>query len=211
MTEATRDLQRLTDLAASLRPRFTPEKPLPRLLFLTDPERTPDPEAVAGALPSGSGIIYRAFGAPDARSRARALRTIADERGLVLLIGADGDLARDCGADGVHLPERAVREATALRTRHPGWILTAAAHSLDAARAAAEAGCDAALVSTVFASRSPSSGAPMGAQAFAALARAAPLPVYALGGVNIRTAPGLVGSGAQGFAMVQGLTGAVRT
>lgn len=210
MTEATRDLQRLTDLAASLRPRFTPEKPLPRLLFLTDPDRTPDPEAIARGLPSGSGVIHRAFGAPDARSRARALRTIADERGLLLLIGADKDLAEDCGADGVHLPERAIQDARALRKRHPGWIITAAAHSLGSARTAAEAGCDAALVSTVFASRSASSGAPMGAEAFAALVGSAPLPVYALGGVNARTASDLVSSGAQGFAMVEGLTDAVR-
>lgn len=199
------------DLAGSLRPRFTPQKPLPRLLFVTDPHRAPDPEAVAARLPAGGGVIYRAFGAPDALSRARALKSIATERGLILLIGADAALADACRADGVHLPENLAGEAVVLRALHPDWVLTAAAHSLAATRLAAEAGCDAALVSTVFASNSPSAGTPMGVQAFTDLVRAAPLPVYALGGVTPRTAPDLVGSGALGFAMVEGLVESVRT
>ncbi|MBI5941562.1 MAG: thiamine phosphate synthase [Caulobacterales bacterium] len=207
----TRLLQQLQDLAASLRPRFTPEKPLPRLLFVTDPRRTPDPESIAAALPAGSGVIYRAFGADDALARARRLKAIAVERGLILLIGADAALAAACAAHGVHLPEARIDQAPALRGAHPDWILTAAAHSLTAAEEAAGASCDAALVSTVFASDSPSAGAPMRAAAFAALVQAAPLPVYALGGVTIRTAPDLSGSGAQGFAMVEGMVEAVRT
>lgn len=212
MSEATRDLQRLADLAASLRPRFTPEKALPRLLFVTDPIRTPDPEAVAETLPAGSGVIYRAFGAADAARRAGRLREIAAARGLMLLIGADAALAEACSADGVHLPQRAVGEAGALRAAHPGWTITTAAHSLEAAHAAFQAGCDAVLASTVFASNSASASEPMGVEGFTAFVAAAPLPVYALGGVNARTAPELVSSGAAGFAMVEGLAeAAVRT
>jgi thiamine-phosphate pyrophosphorylase len=66
--------------------------------------------------------------------------------------------------------------------------VTTAAHSLRAARRARAAGADAAVVSAVFPSRSPSAGAPMGPLRLAALARAAGLPVYALGGVNEATA-----------------------
>lgn len=205
MVEATDDLRRLADLAGSLRPRFTPEKPLPRLIFVTDPARTPDPEVVAGRLPAGSGVIYRAFGAADAVERGLSLKRVAVDRGLVLLVGADAALAEACAADGLHLPERAIPEAADVRAAHPDWILTAAAHALEATRRAFATGCDAVLVSTVFASASPSASQPMGAEAFAALVAAAPLPVYALGGVTIQTAPGLVGSGAQGFAMVEGL------
>ena len=199
------DLQRLADLAASLRPRFTPEKPLPRLLFVTDPSRTPDPEAVAARLPAGTGVIYRAFGAPDALDRARHLRTVATARGLLLLIGADADLAAQAQADGVHLPERTLDDARGLRSAHPGWTITGAAHGLEAAQRAFQAGCDAVLASTVFPSRSASAGEPMGAAGFTAFVEAAPLPVYALGGVNVKTAPELIGSGAAGFAMVEGL------
>lgn len=210
MTATGDDLQRLASLAASLRPRFAGEKPLPRLLFVTDPIRTPHPETIAARLPAGAGVIYRAFGAVDAPARGAVLKAIAVERGLVLLIGADIALADACGADGVHLPERMTAEAAHLRTQRPDWILTAAAHSLAAAVAAHQAGCDAVLVSTVFASSSASAAPPMGAERFAAFVAAAPLPVYALGGVNAETASQLSGSGAQGFAMIEGLTG-VRT
>ncbi|ATQ40976.1 thiamine phosphate synthase [Caulobacter mirabilis] len=203
MSEATDDLQRLADLAASLRPRVAPRKPLPRLLFVTDPDRTPDPAAVAERLPAGWGVIYRAFGRLDAVEVGLRLRRTTRARGLPLLVGADADLARACEADGLHLPERLIGEAAG----HPGWIVTAAAHSTEAVARAADAGCDAVLVSPVFPSRSPSAASPMGAEAFAALVAASPLPVYALGGVNTKTAPELVGSGAAGFAMVE----AVRT
>ncbi len=203
MSEATDDLQRLADLAASLRPRVAPRKPLPRLLFVTDPDRTPDPGAVVERLPEGWGVIYRAFGRVDAVEIGLRLRKITRTRGLPLLVGADADLARACEADGLHLPERLIGEARG----DPGWIVTAAAHSADAVARAAEAGCDAALVSPVFPSRSPSAADPLGVKAFTALVAASALPVYALGGVNTKTAPELVGSGAAGFAMVE----AVRT
>lgn len=199
------------DAAASLRPRFTGGKPLPRLFFVTDPVRTPDPAAIARRLPGGCGVIYRAFGAADALTTARILRTLATERGLVLLIGADAGLAEACGADGLHLPERGLTEAADLKRRHPSWILTGAAHSPEAVQAAARAGCDAVLASAVFPSRSLSAAPAMGLAAFKTLVQAAALPVYALGGVNARTAPELSGSGAQGFAMVEGLVDAVRT
>lgn len=205
MSEATDDLQRLADLAASLRPRFASAKPLPRLIFVTDPARTPDPAAVAMRLPAGSGVIYRAFGAANALDQARGLAAIARARGLLLLIGADADLAEAVDAAGVHLPERDLGRADGLKAAHPDWIVTGAAHSLEAARLAAAFGCDSVLASTVFASASPSAGPPMGAAAFAAFVAAAPLPVYALGGVNVKTAPELVNSDAAGFAMVEGL------
>jgi thiamine-phosphate pyrophosphorylase len=211
MTAANDDLQTLMGVAASLRPRFGDEKPLPRLLFVTDPARTPDPAAIVRGLPAGCGVIYRAFGASDALETARTLSTLASERGLTLLIGADSGLAEACGAQGVHLPERALDKARDLKSRHPDWIVTAAAHSLEAARRAATAGCDAALVSAVFPSASPSAAAAMGADAFLDLVKTAPLPVYALGGVTARTASRLSGCGAQGLAMVEGLAGGVRT
>ncbi|MCE3290560.1 MAG: thiamine monophosphate synthase, partial [Caulobacter sp.] len=80
----------------------------------------------------------------------------------------------------------------------PGWILTAAAHSLAAVEAAATA--DALLISPVFPSNSPSAVAPLGLAAFSALVAASTAPVYALGGVAAQTAPLLGDSGAAGLA-----------
>lgn len=156
-------------------------------------------------LPAGSAVIYRAFGAKDAEARGRALRRLAKTRGLVFLVGADAGLAQRLGADGVHLPERLMRLAPRLRQAHPNWLITTAAHGPRAIAAAARLKLDAALVSTVFASESPSAGKPLGPLRFAALARQARLPVIALGGIDVATAGRLANSGASGLAAIGGL------
>ncbi|MDB5497209.1 MAG: thiE [Phenylobacterium sp.] len=175
---------------------------LPPLLFFTDPARTPDPEAIARRLPPGTAVVFRAFGAADAEARGARLLAIARERRLSLLIGADADLAARLGADGVHLPERSAHRARRLKAAHPGWIVTAAAHSPMAARRALAAGADAVVVSAVFPSRSASAGAPIGPVRLAMLARQVRGPVYALGGVDNKTARRLKDAGLVGLAAV---------
>ncbi|MFN3521415.1 MAG: thiamine phosphate synthase [Phenylobacterium sp.] len=174
-------------------------------MFFTDPARTPDPEAVAARLPRGAAVVYRAFGAPDALARARRLRAICKARGLVLLIGADEGLAQGARADGVHLPQRLAARAGRIKRAHPSWIVTAAAHGEAAARRAARAGADAAVVSPVFPSRSPSAGRPLGVMRLSLIARRAGVPVYALGGVSNENARRLVDAGVAGLAAVEGL------
>lgn len=194
--------------AALLKPAAAARKGLPPLLFFTDPVRTPDPAAIALTLPAGSAVVFRAFGAPDAEAQALKLLAIARQRRLRLLIGADWRVARRVGAHGVHLPERLAHRARALKTARPGWTVTAAAHSLRAARAALAGGADAAVVSAAFASNSPSAGPPLGPVRLARLAREAGGPVYALGGINNETARRLNDAGLVGLAAVEGLAGA---
>ena len=175
---------------------------MPPLILVTDPDRTPDPAALAERLPRGSGVIFRGFGRKGAGKMAQRLAAIARRRGLVLLIGADA--LRVKGA-GVHLPERLAHRAGAIKRARPGALVTAAAHSLSGLIRARRGGADAALLSVVFDSGSPSAGRPIGPVRFAALVRRAGLPVYALGGVRTKNAPRLKGSGAAGLAMVEGL------
>jgi thiamine-phosphate pyrophosphorylase len=176
----------------------------PSLYLVTDPERDADPARVMRRLPRGAAVIFRAFGQPAALRQATGLRALARSRGLVFLVGADERLAARLGADGVHLPERLMRLGPALRHRHPRWLVTTAAHGARALARAANLGLDAALLSVVFPSQSPSAGRAMGLLRFAAHARAARLPVIALGGVDARTARRLVGSRAHGLAAVGG-------
>ena len=177
-------------------------KALPSLLFFTDPQRTPDPEAIARRLPRGAAIVYRSFGAADAPERGARLAAIARERGLKLLIGADEALAQRLAAAGVHLPERLAHRARRLKTMHPGWTVTAAAHSASAARRALAAGADAVVVSAIFPSRSASAGPPMGPIRLAILVRRAKGLVYALGGVTHEKARLLKDTGLVGLAAV---------
>ena len=207
MNSLGRDLERLLRTARTLSRGALLGKGLPPLILVTDPDRTPDPVALAERLPCGCGVIFRGFGRKGAGKTARRLGQVARERRLVLLIGADSVRVRGAG---VHLPERLAHRAGAIKRARPGLVVTVAAHSLPALIRARRAGADAALLSAVFKSRSPSAGRPLGPIRFAALARQAGLPVYALGGIKTKNAPRLMGSGAVGLAMVEGLAKALR-
>lgn len=154
-------------------------------------------------LPRGSAVVYRAFGAANAEAEAAALLRLARQRGLKLLVGADAALAAAIGADGVHLPERLAADAR--RLRRSGWIITAAAHSPAAARRALAAGADAAVVSAVFPSSSPTAGRPIGPLRLALIARQTGGRVYGLGGINNKTARRLLPAGLVGLAAVEAL------
>jgi len=176
---------------------------LPPILALTDSNRTPDPCELAECLPEGFGLVYRHFGAENRETMAHALAQIARQRGLILLIGNDPDLARTVGAAGVHWPEANIADARKWRSSFQ--LMTSATHSPRAILNASKAGIDACLVSTVFASNSPSAAPPMGELKFRQISETAPLPVYALGGVN----PDNMGKVAKyaGIAAIEGLSG----
>lgn len=172
---------------------------LPPLLLFTDPDRVPRPWAIASRLPPGAGLVYRAFGAPDAFEMAGRLRAITRERGVVLLIGRDADLADRVDADGIHLPERCLSAAYALSGRRPDWLLTGAVHSATAASEARD--LDATVLSPIFPAGGPSALRPaLGQDALVEACQRSPTAVFALGGVDADKAEALIDSGACGIA-----------
>ncbi len=194
------------DAAKVSRARGPAGSDLPPLLFFIDPERTPRPWETAARLPKGCGVVFRHFGRADALETAHRLRDATLERGGRLLIGLDAALAEAVGADGVHLPERALDQAERLIAARPDWIITGAAHS----RAVLETpGLDACIVSPVFPAGGTSADRPaLGLQTFGDWVATAPCPIYALGGIDSSNAQGLIGSGACGIAGVSAIRSA---
>lgn len=179
---------------------------LPPLLFFTDPDRTPRPWETAARLPAGSGVVFRHFGRADALETAHRLREVTLDRGVRLLIGLDADLAEAVGADGVHLPERALGQAEALAVARPDWIITGAAHTRPVLETP---GLDAFVVSPVFPAGGASAERPaLGLKTLSEWVGAAPCPVYALGGIDGANAQGLIGTGACGIAGVSAIQAA---
>ena len=176
------------------------------LIAMTDPKRTPDPAGLAKSLPEGSCLIYRHFGLPDHEEMAKHLRLVTLQRGQQLLIGNDPELAVQSGADGVHFRRDTAAEQTALwRRRCPDWIISKAGPKPFRKNADGLKPLDGLIVSSVFPSESPSAGTPIGIEEFRNICSALPVPVIALGGVNTRTAPELIGTGAAGLAAIGGL------
>ncbi len=165
---------------------------LPRLLFFTDPDRTPRPWETAARLPAGSAVVYRAFGAAEAVETGDRLREATAAAGVRLLIGLDAELAETVRADGLHLPEHATHRAPDIRARRPDWLLTAAWHG---GGRPAFTGLDALVLSPVFPAGGGSASKPsLGVEGFSALAADAGLPVYALGGIDATNAGRIVGA-----------------
>lgn len=127
---------------------------------------------------------------------ARRLAAIARLRGLKLLIAADPELAARVGADGVHWPEARAPEARG------GGLVTMSAHDPSAIARAEALGVDACVLSPVFPTRSASAHKALGLFHASQLARAARVPVIALGGINAETARTLSGRGFAGCAAV---------
>ena len=123
---------------------------LPPVILMTDETRLRDPAAAARSLPEGSAIILRHTGEKARAALAAALKPIALERGLLLLIAGDAALAARIGAAGLHLPETRAREARHWRALRPSWLITVAAHSERALLVAAGSGADAALLAPHF-------------------------------------------------------------
>jgi thiamine-phosphate pyrophosphorylase len=178
---------------------------LPPLVLMTDDERLLDPLGAARALPHGSMVIVRARQATHRAKLAMALRPIARARRLSLLIANDAKLADRIGAAGVHFAEGAARKALDWRIRRPNWLITASAHSLRACGNAARAGADAVFLSPVFATSSHPGRVALGVSRARNIARKAPLPVYALGGMDWRLAARLTGSHFAGVAAIGAL------
>lgn len=190
--------------AASVSPQ---PRPLPPLLFFTDPERTPHPWETVERLPAGSAVVFRAFSAPDAIETGQRLRASCLSAGVQLLVGRDDTLAAAIGAHGIHLPERDLERATALRLRHPDWLITGAVHSATSWAMALD--LDAAVVSPVFpAGGKSATKTALGIENFNALTQSAPCPVYALGGINAGNADSLLQTRACGLAGVEAIQSA---
>jgi len=163
---------------------------------MTDADRAPQPELIARALPRGAAIIIRDYDAHRREAFLRRLVSIARPRGVLVLVGADFELAHKVGADGVHLP------GWAKISGRPDIIVSCACHNAGDLQRAGEMGADVAVLSPVFPTGSHPGAQTLGAAQFRALAAQATLPVIALGGVDEHTARLLAGQNVAGLAAI---------
>lgn len=178
---------------------------LPPLVFLTDDARVPNPLGVLRNLPRETLVILRSRDVTRRRALAFATAALAREYRFAWIVAEDALLAAEAGADGVHFPERMIALAADWRARRPGWLITAAAHSLRAAMRAASLGANAVLLAPVFPTESHPGGRHLGSLRARMIANAARMPVYALGGIDARTARALAGARLAGLAAIGAL------
>jgi thiamine-phosphate pyrophosphorylase len=197
-------------MGAAERGRFSP-----RVVLITDPAYGDDGivrcvKEAASALPPGwLAVQLRDKQRPRAGLRvfAHELRVVTRALGAALIVNGDAEIARDVGADGVHLGRGAgsVARARQLLGKAGGWV-TVAAHSREDIQRAVADGASAALVSPVFDSgKKKGRGLAMLREAREVVGPAGRMAVVALGGVDAGRACDCVKAGADGVAVVRAL------
>lgn len=176
------------------------------LYVITPPE--PDTGAlvarVAASLEGGAALVqYRAKDAPPALAleQALALRALCDAHGALFIVNDSAALAADVGADGVHIGRDDGDIAAARRLLPEGVIGVSCYDRPERAREAAARGAGYVAIGSVF----PSSTKPAAVRAplaAIAAARAAGLPVAAIGGITADNAGAAIAAGADMVAVI---------
>jgi 8-oxo-dGTP diphosphatase len=149
-------------------------------------------------------VREKSLGREEARTFARRTIALARAHGAKVIVNADAELAREIGADGVHLTATQLRVAAA-RPEFP-WC-GASCHSGEELRAAEALGMDFVVLGPVRATPSHPQAAPLGWERFREIAAGAAVPVYALGGIVSGDLEQALMCGAHGIAMVRGSWG----
>jgi 8-oxo-dGTP diphosphatase len=143
----------------------------------------------------------------------RSLRRFAEELmlrcrrfGVRVVVNDDAALAMAIGAAGVHLPARRLAQ---LPHRPDLPLVGASAHSREEIERAAALGCDYCVLGPVKPTPSHPGAPGLGWERFADMVVDAPVPVFALGGLDPGDLARAQAAGAHGIAMQRGLTAAL--
>ncbi len=132
---------------------------------------------------------------------AHAVVARCKAHGARCLINGDAALAAAAGAHGVHLPARQLMQTQA---RPACELVGASVHGREELDHAAAIGCDFAVLGPVLPTASHPGADPLGWSGFSAIARDAPIPVYAIGGLQASdTYPQAWQAGAHGVALLR--------
>jgi thiamine-phosphate pyrophosphorylase len=175
-----------------------------RLLLITDGYDS----STIGRVRSALAALPRAMAAVQLRAKlqpgrellqaAEQLIEVTAERGAPLLINDRGDVALAAGAAGVHLPASGLPSKQARRWLGEKPLIGVSTHSLAEATVAWQGGADYVSFGPVYPTPSKAAfGEPVGLAALAAVVRALPIPVFALGGVTAERAAECVAAGAR--------------
>ncbi len=131
------------------------------------------------------------------------IRESCDRFGARFIVNDRVDLALACRADGVHLGQDDLPPSTARRLLGSEGIVGISTHDAAQFKRALSEPVDYVALGPVFATGSKPDASPVvGPKAFGELATLSRLPVVAIGGISLETAPLLWGRGAAAVAVI---------
>lgn len=187
---------------------------LPRLYAIVDAEvaarhgRTP-PDLAAACFDGGARLVQ--LRAPSVASGqleewCDAIVARAERYEAMVIVNDRADVARACGAAGVHVGQGDLPAAAARAILDPAAIVGLSTHTATQAAEARSQPVDYVAVGPVYPTRTKATGyAPVGIALLHAAARRPARPVVAIGGITLDRAPEVIASGAAAVAVVSDL------
>ena len=146
-------------------------------------------------------VREKALGEKALRDFAARVIGRAHAHGARVLVNGNAQLARDLGADGVHLTAAQLKDA---RQRPDCGLVGASCHDAGEMERAQAVGADLVVLGPVLPTPTHPGAAGLGWAKFAALLTDCPLPVYALGGLTSTDLETAWRHGAHGISMMRG-------
>ncbi len=187
------------------------EHPLiPRLLLITDRHLTPNLiPALAQAAEGGvDSILVREKDLDDHEfvRLCQAIQQAIQHTSTQILLSGRAHLLPHVGAAGVHLPEMHRPPLSQVRTLlGSDKLIGCSCHDLSTAQHCCQEGADYITLSPLFATSSHPETQPLGITTYSQILKAIPLPVLALGGINITNASLAMAAGSHGIALIRGI------
>ncbi len=159
-------------------------------------------EKIAAAKPFGIVLREKDLPVKEYSELARKVRDICRSAGASLIVHSHPEVARELGIPALHMPLDALEKLSS-EERKEFRVLGASCHSVEDVLRAKALGCDYVTAGHVYATDCKPGLPPRGADFLAEVCGpAAPMPVFALGGLTPARAPAVRRAGAAGFAMM---------
>ena len=138
-------------------------------------------------------------------SEAKAIGALCRKYGVPFIVNDRPDIAKEAGADGVHVGLSDMGIEKAREYLGDGFIIGGSAHNVQEALAAQAAGADYIGCGAVFGSSTKTDATNLSLEELQAICRAVKIPAVAIGGIRLDNVQRLKGSGIAGVAVISGL------
>ena len=183
---------------------------LPKIIIVFDDKVFNEKKFSKLKIPKETAFLLRSYKIKERKKIAKQLLKFCKMKKIKLLIGSDIKLAKNINADGVHFPEYMIKENKVnwvvfkkLKLEKE-WIVTMAAHNLKALKNGENYSIDAALLSPIFPSKSHPKKKSLGINKFSKIIKKTNMPIYALGGINVKNVKSLFDINITGYAFQRG-------
>ncbi len=163
---------------------------------------------VEKALKGGATMVQlreKQLGEEEFRREAEELLRLCRSYGVPLIINDNVALAKEIGADGVHVGQDDMGAARARQELGPDKIIGVSAHSVEEALEAERQGADYLGVGAVFHTGSKPDASLLSHETLRRICRASALPAAAIGGITSENIGALRGTGIAGAAVISAL------